>query len=171
MEGGVEMLLVAASRRQHVREVIRPALERGAWVLCDRFSDSTWAYQGGGRGVPATEIATADGLATGGLVPDLTLLFDLPAEAARQRGHSPKRAARGGVDRLDAEELAFYRRVRDGFLARAAADPGRFRIVDSSGPREVTQAAARAALGALLAASGGTGEDGRRSAAGAAKEP
>lgn len=152
MEGVVELLLVAASRRQHVREVIGPALERGEWVLCDRFSDSTWAYQGAGRGVGAAEIAAADGLATGGLVPELTLLFDLPAAAARERGHSPRRAARGGVDRLDAEELAFYERVRQGFLARATADPGRFRIIDSSGAREVTQSSARAALTPLLAA-------------------
>jgi dTMP kinase len=152
MEGMVELLLVAASRRQHVREVILPALERGTWVLCDRFSDSTWAYQGGGRGVDPQAIASADRLATGGLVPHLTLLFDLPAAAARERGHSPKRAARGGVDRLDSEELAFYGRVREGFLARAAAEPARFRIIDSSGAREATQAAARGALAELLPA-------------------
>jgi dTMP kinase len=150
MEGTVELLLVAASRRQHVREVILPALAAGTWVLCDRFSDSTWAYQGAGRGVGAADIAAADDLATGGLAPDLTLLFDLPARAARERGHSPKRAARGGVDRLDAEELAFYERVRDGFLARARAEPARFRIIDSSGPREATRDATRAALAALV---------------------
>lgn len=148
MDGTVELLLVAASRRQHTLEVILPALARGAWVLCDRYSDSTWAYQGGGRGVAPDVIAAADGLATGGLVPQLTLLFDLPAEAARARGRSPRRAARGAVDRLDAEELSFYERVREGFLARARAEPGRFRIVDSSGPKERTQAAVRAALAA-----------------------
>lgn len=150
MDGTVELLLVAASRRQHTLEVILPALARGAWVLCDRYSDSTWAYQGGGRGVAPAVIAAADGLATGGLVPDLTLLFDLPAEAARARGHSPRRAARGGVDRLDAEELSFYERVREGFLARARAEPARFQVVDSSGPRERTQAAVRAALAAHI---------------------
>jgi dTMP kinase len=152
MDGTVELLLVAASRRQHVREVIEPALERGAWVLCDRYSDSTWAYQGGGRGVPAAQLAAADEVATGGLAPELTLLFDLPAAAARERGHSPRRAARGGVDRLDAEELAFYERVREAFLARARAEPDRFRIIDSSGPKEATQAAVRAALAPLLTA-------------------
>jgi dTMP kinase len=150
MDGTVELLLVAASRRQHTIEVIRPALERGAWVLSDRYSDSTWAYQGGGRGVASEVIAAADGLATGGLVPELTLLFDLPASAARERGHSPRRTARRGVDRLDAEELAFYERVREGFLARARAEPERFRIVDSSGPKEATQAAVRAVLAARL---------------------
>ena len=150
MDGTVELLLIAASRHQHVREVIVPALGRGAWVLCDRYSDSTWAYQGGGRGVPAAEIGAADALATGGLVPELTLLFDLPAAAARERGHSPKRAARGGVDRLDAEELAFYERVREGFLSRARGEPERFHIVDSSGAKEATQAAVRAALAPLL---------------------
>jgi dTMP kinase len=163
MDGVVEMLLVGASRRQHVVEVIAPALERGAWVLCDRYSDSTWAYQGGGRGVPAEMIRTADGLATGGLLPDLTLLFDLPAAEARQRGHSPRRAAVGRVDRLDAEELAFYERVREGFLARAAAEPARFHIVDSSGEKTRTAGAVREALAAFVsrlgdAAAGPAGE-------------
>ena len=148
MDGTVELLLVAASRRQHTLEVILPALARGAWVLCDRYSDSTWAYQGGGRGVAPEVIAAADGVATAGLRPELTLLFDLPAAAARERGHSPRRAARGGVDRLDAEELSFYERVRGAFLARARAEPGRFVIIDSSGPRERTQAAVREALAA-----------------------
>jgi len=146
MDGVVELLLVAASRRQHVLEVIVPALRRGAWVLCDRYSDSTWAYQGAARGVAAEQVALADGLATGGLQPELTLLFDLSAEAARARGRSPKRAARGGVDRLDAEELAFYARVREGFLQRATAEPHRFRIVDSAGAKEDTFAAVEAAL-------------------------
>ena len=152
MDGVVELLLVAASRRQHVVEVIAPALARGAWVLCDRYSDSTWAYQGAGRGVPAERIESADGLATGGLTPDLTLLFDLPAADARQRGHSPRRAAGGRVDRLDAEELAFYERVRGGFLARAAAAPDRFRLVDSSGEKQRTAAAVRGVLATFLAA-------------------
>ena len=146
MDGVVELLLVAASRRQHVLEVIVPALRRGAWVLCDRYSDSTWAYQGAARGVAAEQVALADDLATGGLQPELTLLFDLSAEAARARGRSPKRAARGGVDRLDAEELAFYARVREGFLQRATAEPHRFRIVDSAGAKEDTFAAVEAAL-------------------------
>jgi dTMP kinase len=152
MDGVVELLLVSASRRQHVLEVIAPALARGAWVLCDRYADSTWAYQGAGRGVAAEHIAAAEALATGGLLPDLTLLFDLPAAAARQRGHSPRRAARGRVDRLDSEELAFYERVRSGFLARAAAAPHRFRVVDSAGEKMRTAAAVREALAPQLGA-------------------
>jgi dTMP kinase len=152
MDGVVELLLVSASRRQHVIEVIEPALARGAWVLCDRFVDSSWAYQGGGRGIPAERVAMAESLATGGLLPELTLLFDLSATAARKRGKSPKRAARGAVDRLDAEELAFYERVRRGFLDRAAADPRRFHIVDSSGDKEATAAAVRATLQPLVTA-------------------
>jgi len=150
MDGVVELLLVSASRRQHVLEVIVPALRGGSWVLCDRFTDSSWAYQGSGRGVPAERVEMAEALATGGLRPELTLLFDLPAAAARERGKSPKRAARGGVDRLDAEELAFYERVREGFLERAGADPSRFRIVDSSGEKERTATAVREVLRPLL---------------------
>ncbi len=150
MDGVVELLLVSASRRQHVLEVIAPALLRGAWVLCDRFTDSSWAYQGGGRGVSADRIALAETLATGGLRPDLTLLFDLSAAAARERGKSPRRAARGAIDRLDAEELAFYERVRAGFLARAEAEPERFRVVDSSGAKERTAAAVREILAPVL---------------------
>lgn len=152
MDGVVELLLVSASRRQHVLEVIEPALRRDAWVLCDRFVDSSWAYQGSGRGVPAERVEMAESLATGGLKPELTLLFDLPAAVARKRGKSPKRAARGGVDRLDAEELAFYERVRNGFLARAQNEPERFRIVDSSGDKELTSAAVREVLRPLLPA-------------------
>lgn len=138
MDGVVELLLVAASRRQHVQEVLEPALTSGAWVLCDRYSDSTWAYQGFGRGVPLAQVAAADRLATGGLAPDLTVLLDLPAELARDRGHSPKRRASDAVDRLDGEEIAFYRRVREGFLRRAREEPGRFRVVDSSGGKQAT---------------------------------
>jgi dTMP kinase len=155
MDGVVELLLVSASRRQHVLEVIVPALRRGAWVLCDRFIDSSWAYQGSGRGIEPDRIAVAEGLATGGLKPDLTLLFDLPAAAARERGKSPRRQARGAVDRLDAEELAFYERVRAGFLERARAEPARFRLIDSSGEKERTAAAVRAVLHPLLVAEEG----------------
>jgi dTMP kinase len=152
MDGVVELLLVAASRRQHVLEVLRPALARGAWVLCDRYSDSTWAYQGHGRGVPLEQVSAADALATGGLEAALTLLFDLPPELARTRGHSPRRHADNRIDRLDAEELAFYQRVRQGFLERARGAPGRFRVVDSSGAKERTARRVREELERLLEA-------------------
>lgn len=150
MDGTVELLLVFASRRQHLNEVIEPALAAGKHVLCDRFTDSTRAYQGGGRGVPLPLIEQVDRVATGGRAPDRTLLFDLPAAEARSRGHSPARRERGTADRLDAEALAFYERVRQGFLDLARAEPERFRTVDSSGSFEKTQDQVRAELGRWL---------------------
>ncbi|MES1211803.1 MAG: dTMP kinase [Acidobacteriota bacterium] len=150
MDGTVELLLVFASRRQHLIEVIEPALSAGRHVLCDRFTDSTRAYQGAGRGVPAPLIEQVDRVATGERVPDRTLLFDLTAEEARARGHSPARRERGSADRLDAEGLAFYERVRQGFLGLARAEPERFRTVDSSRSSEETQDQVRAELARWL---------------------
>jgi len=152
MDGVVELLLVFASRRQHLLEVIEPALAAGQHVLCDRFTDSTRAYQGYGRGVPLAMIDQVDRLATAGRRPDRTLLFDLPAAAARARGHSPSRQGRGEADRLDAEDLAFYERVRRGFLASAEAEPGRFRVIDSSGPVQETAAGLARVLAELFPA-------------------
>jgi dTMP kinase len=149
LDGVVELLLVFASRRQHLIEVVEPALLEGKHVLCDRFTDSTRAYQGYGRGVPLAVIEQVDRLATGGRVPDRTLLFDLPAAAARARGHSQSRQERGAADRLDAEALEFYERVRRGFLEMAAGDP-RFRVLDSSGPPRATESQVRRALADLL---------------------
>ncbi len=148
-EGGVEMLLVFASRRQHLVQMIDPALARGVHVLCDRFTDSTVAYQGYGRGVSLELIAQVDRLATGGRQADLTLLFDVPAEMARTRRH------RGEADRLDAEGLAFYERVRSGYLEIAAAQPQRVRVIDASGDKAATAEAVRAALAPLLAGAPG----------------
>lgn len=150
VDGTVELLLVFASRRQHLLEVIEPALADGRHVLCDRFTDSTRAYQGYGRGVPLPLIEQIDQVATGGRQPDHTLLFDLPSEEARARGHSPSRRGRGAADRLDAEGLAFYERVRRGFLELAAGAPERFRSVDSSGLSEATQRRVRETLGSWL---------------------
>jgi dTMP kinase len=150
-DGRVELLLVFAARRQHLLEVIDPALAAGAVVLCDRFTDSTVAYQGHGRGVPADVVARLDELATGGRRPHRTLLFDLPAEEARRRGHSHGRHRRGGVNRIDREEIAFYERVRDGYRALAAGEPERFRLIDSAGAPEATEDQVRAALADLLA--------------------
>jgi dTMP kinase len=149
-DGQVELLLVFASRRQHLVEVIEPALAAGRAVLCDRFTDSTLAYQGHGRGVPLELIDRLDDIATGRRRPDRTLLFDLPAEAARARGHSHGRRRRGDVNRLDREELDFYRRVREGYRRLAAEEPARFRVIDSSGPAPATAAQVRAALADLL---------------------
>ncbi len=150
MDGTVELLLVFASRRQHLLEVIEPALASGRHVLCDRFTDSTRAYQGYGRGVPLPLIEQVDRAATGGRTPDRTLLFDLSADEARARGHSPSRRERGTADRLDAEGLAFYERVRRGFLEIARNEPGRFRTVDSSASSEETQERVRTELGRWL---------------------
>jgi dTMP kinase len=151
VDGVVELLLVFASRRQHLLEVIEPALRAGEHVLCDRFTDSTRAYQGYGRGVPLAVIDQVDQLATGGRRPDRTLLFDLPADAARGRGHSPARQGRGQADRLDAESLAFYERVRRGFLEMAAGD-ARFHLLDSGGPVKATERQVIAELAGLLGA-------------------
>ena len=147
VDGRVEMLVVFASRRHHLDRVIEPALAAGKTVLCDRFTDSTIAYQGYGRGVSLEVIEAVDQLATGGRRPDLTLLFDLPPDEAQGRGQSARRRATpGGVDRLDAENLAFYSRVREGFLAVAAAEPERFLVIDSSGAKEETSRQLREAI-------------------------
>lgn len=138
IDSRVEAMMVFASRRQHLVEHIRPALAAGRHVICDRFTDSTRAYQGYGRGLSLAWVEQLDLLATDGISPDLTLLFDLPAAVARGRGQSPTRVASKAVDRLDAEDLAFYERVRSGYLAIAAAAPARVRVVDSSGDREAT---------------------------------
>ncbi|HRC84720.1 MAG TPA: dTMP kinase [Thermoanaerobaculia bacterium] len=150
-DGTVELLLVFASRRQHLLEVIDPALALGQWVLCDRFTDSTVAYQGFGRGVPLPDIRLVERLATGSRRPDRTLLFDLPAELARERGHSPKRRdSPEGIDRLDAEELEFYQRVRQGYLSLLEQEPERITRIDSSGDRELTAEQVRLTLAQLL---------------------
>ena len=147
LDGTVESLVIFASRRQHLLEVIEPALAAGSHVLCDRFTDSTVAYQGHGRGASLEVIRRIDAIATGGRAPDHTLLFDLPAEEALRRGQS---ATREVVDRLDAEDLAFYRRVREGYSELVGASPGRFTIIDSSGPTERTEPAVRQAMTELL---------------------
>lgn len=147
VDGIVEMLIVFAARRQHLLEVIDPALAAGSHVLCDRFTDSTLAYQGFGRGVPLPQIHETDRLATGERRPDRTLLFDLPAGLARER-RNPEGAP--GTDRMDAERLEFYERVRRGYLALAEQEPARFRLIDSTGTSEQTGAQVRAALSDLL---------------------
>ncbi len=147
VDGTVELLLVFASRRQHLLEVIDPALAAGEVVLCDRFTDSTLAYQGAGRGVARERIDQIDRIATAGRRPDLTLLFDLPlGEAERRMGA----AERGGHDRLDGENRAFAARVRDGFLALAAAEPERVRTIDATESLAATTSAMKKVLGAAL---------------------
>ncbi|MCH9649833.1 MAG: dTMP kinase [Deltaproteobacteria bacterium] len=147
IDGRVELLLMFADRRHHLLETIEPALASGRHVLCDRFSDSTRAYQGHGRGVPLSLIDEVDRIATDLRRPDRTLLFDLLPEQARSRGQSSKRRSqKGGVDRIDAEGLAFYQRVRDGYLELVEAEPERFIVIDASGSREETWEQVRGAL-------------------------
>jgi dTMP kinase len=150
-----ELLLMFAARAQLVREVIRPALARGAWVLSDRFSDASHAYQGGGRGQPTARIAELERWAADGLVPDLTLLLDLDVAAGRARVDLRNRAtldADAQCDRIEREDDGFFRRVRAAYLARAAAEPQRFRVIDASRTLETVRQDALAALDAWLAA-------------------
>ena len=150
MDGVLELLLMFASRRRHLTEVIEPALAEGRHVLCDRFSDSSYAYQGGGRGLEKDVIDRVDELATGRRRPDLTLLFDVSVEIAQERGRRRReKPGGGGADRLDLETLAFYERVRHGFLERAAEDPDRFVVIDSESPIDETSASVREALAEL----------------------
>jgi dTMP kinase len=129
-----ELLLFAAARAQHVRETILPALAEGRWVLCDRFSDATLAYQGFGRGLDAGFIRAMNAYSTGNLRPDRTFLFDLPVELGLER--ATKRAAGVGPeaaeDRFEQEERAFHGRVRNGYLNLAAEELERFRIIDAA---------------------------------------
>lgn len=137
-----EVLLFLASRAQLVSQVIEPALACGTWVLCDRFCDSTFAYQGYGRGLELAQLRALNAFATGGLMPDLTLLLDIPeAESARRLAER-----KGPADRFEQEQAAFHRRLAEGFREMAAAEPTRFRVIDSSGSEAQTAAQILAAV-------------------------
>jgi dTMP kinase len=123
-----EALLMFASRCEHIAEVIEPALSRGDWVVCDRFTDASFAYQGGGRGLTGEKLESLERWVQDGLQPDLTLLFNLPADLARQRVTGMGRE----LDRFEREQREFFERVRHAYLARAAASAGRIRIIDAS---------------------------------------
>ena len=128
-----ETLLMFAARAVHVENLIRPALARGEWVICDRYTDATRAYQGGGRGVSASFIETLSGEVLGDFTPDLTLLLDLPVMTGLERAHARRRAAGDGdVDRFESETVAFFDRVRARYLEIATADPGRVRVLDAT---------------------------------------
>ena len=127
MNSDAELLLVFAARAQHLAQVIRPALERGAVVLCDRFTDATYAYQGGGRGLSTQRIEQLESFVQGEMRPDLTLVFDLPVEVGLSRA-----AARGRLDRFEQEGLGFFEAVRNTYLRRAGQDRQRYRIVDAA---------------------------------------
>ncbi|HKS14198.1 MAG TPA: dTMP kinase [Pseudomonas sp.] len=136
MHADTELLLMFAARAQHLAAVIRPALARGAVVLCDRFTDATYAYQGGGRGLPVERIATLETFVQGDLRPDLTLVFDLPVEVGLARA-----AARGRLDRFEQEGVGFFEAVRQAYLQRAGLDPRRYRLLDAAQTLEQVQTA------------------------------
>lgn len=141
-----ELFLYEADRAQHMDDVIRPALKRGQWVLCDRFTDSTLAYQGAGRGLDQATIRALNQIASGGMEPDLTVLIDVPV----RRGLALARQAKRKHDRLERAGLAFHERVRRGFLALARQHPRRFRVVRQQPDVDSTQALVQAALSRLL---------------------
>lgn len=143
MDALSEALLVFAARRDHLQQVIEPALARGATVLCDRFTDATFAYQGAGRGFDTTVLAQLEAWVQAGRQPDLTLWFDVAPALAAQR-----RASARAPDRFEQQDIAFFERVREGYRARAQADPQRIVRIDSSAERAMVAAQVDAALGA-----------------------
>lgn len=147
MELKAELLLMFAMRAQHVAQVIRPALEAGSWVISDRFTSSSYAYQGGGRGLDNAAIAWLEHFVQDDLRPDLTLLFDTPVDIGLARMHS-----RGEPeDRIEHEGRAFFERVRNHFLAQAAAAPERFVVLDAAQSLDAVQAAMRDAVECFFA--------------------
>jgi dTMP kinase len=126
-----ELLLVFAARAEHLEKVIRPSLENGVWVLCDRFTDATFAYQGGGRGLSTAIIDQLQALVQGDLRPDLTVILDLDPAIGLERARE-----RGALDRFEKEEQLFFNRVREAYLAIAAAEPKRCMVIDASKPLE-----------------------------------
>jgi dTMP kinase len=142
MHAETEALLMFAARREHVEQVIRPALQRGTWVISDRFSDASFAYQGGGRGVPLAKLEQLEQWVHGDLQPDLTLLFDIPIEVARQRLSN-----NASLDRFEQERGDFFERVRQAYLARTAKAPQRFAVIHA----EKTMDEVKLALAKILA--------------------
>ena len=140
-----ELLLMFAARAQHIAQVIEPALARGEWVLCDRFTDATYAYQGGGRGVDQQKIAELEQLVQGNLRPDLTLVLDIPVEKGLERAR-----ARGEMDRFELEQQNFFEKVRATYIARAMLSPDHYRIIDASLPLDQVKASIGAELNAIF---------------------
>jgi len=138
MTHDTEALLMFAARREHVEQVIDPALARGDWVLCDRFTDATFAYQGGGHGVPRERIAELERFIPANCRPDLTILFDVPIEVSRERLQRGRASGRD-LDKFEREEFAFFERVRNVYLERAAREPARFRVVNAARPMNEVQ--------------------------------
>jgi len=134
IDSDTELLLMFAARSQHLSEVILPALNRGAWVVCDRFTDSTYAYQGGGRGIDMQRIEKLEDWVQGELRPDLTIIFDLPIEVGLERA-----GKRSQPDRFELEDIQFFERVRDGFLSQAKKNPERYAVINAEPEISVVQ--------------------------------
>lgn len=150
MEDEAEVLLYSAARAQHVGQVIGPHLARGGVVLCDRYADSTLAYQGYGRGLDLATLGVITAFATGGLRPDLVVFLDIDVEAGLRRKQLHADVDASQWNRFEQETLAYHQRVRAGYLQMAAAEPGRWLLVDASQPAEAVQAVLRAQVGAAL---------------------
>ena len=146
MSADAELLLMFAARAEHMAQVIRPALGEGKWVLCDRFTDATYAYQGGGRGIAAERIAALETWAQGAFRPDLTLLLDAPIAVGMARAGKRE----GAADRFEREEQAFFERVRQTYLALARRYPERYRIIDAGQALAVVQERLRRELDTFL---------------------
>ncbi|MDZ7804988.1 dTMP kinase [Thiohalophilus sp.] len=145
MSVDAELLLMFAARAQHLEQVIKPALAEGQWVVCDRFTDATYAYQGGGRGVDFQRIAQLEQWVQSNLRPDLTLLLDMPVQQGLQRA-----GQRSTPDRFEREQQHFFERVRETYLIRARQEPARFRVIDAAPALEQVQQQIAAVLSVLL---------------------
>jgi dTMP kinase len=145
MTSDTELLLMFAARAQHLEQVILPALETGQWVICDRFTDATYAYQGGGRGIPPQRIAALEQWVQGDFRPDQTLIFDLPVATGLARA-----GQRSSPDRFELEDVAFFERVRAAYLQRAKAAPQRYSIIDAAPDWHIVQGQIAAILDSLL---------------------
>jgi dTMP kinase len=145
MGGDSELLLMFAARAQHLSQRILPALEVGRWVLCDRFTDASYAYQGGGRGIPLERIRTLETWVQGPLRPDMTLLLDLPVSTGLERA-----GRRSAPDRFESEQARFFERVRAAYLEIARGDPARVKVVDAAGTPEQVRRQIRGLLEPLL---------------------
>jgi len=149
MSSDAELLLMFAARAQHIEQVIKPALDKGQWVLCDRFTDATYAYQGGGRGISNERIATLETWVQGSLRPDITMLLDLPVEIGLARA-----GARGAADRFEKEQQTFFEQVRNAYLAQAKQSRERYRIIDASRTLDEVQQQIAGVLQPILAEQG-----------------
>ena len=145
MDVDTELLLMFAARAEHLARVIRPTLAEGACVVCDRFTDATYAYQGGGRGVPEARIRILEDWVQQGLRPDITLLLDIPVKQGLGRA-----GQRSAPDRFEREKIDFFERVRNHYLAAAASEPQRIRVIDAACDIPAVQAQLRSALAAIL---------------------